>query len=346
MSSTSLATALVVPFEQLRMTDVEAVGGKNASLGEMISQLAATGVRVPGGFATTAHAFREFLEHDELAERINARLATLNTDDVRALAEAGAEIRALDHRGAVPADARSGDPRGVRHACPPATREASFAVRSSATAEDLPDASFAGQQETFLNVVRHRRRAAQDEGGVRLAVQRPRHQLSRAQGLRARRRGAVGRRAAHGALRPRRRRRDVHHRHRVGLRRRGVHHLQLRPGRDGGAGRREPRRVLRAQADAARRQAADHPPQPGLQADQRMEFAIAAGRGRQRQAGEDRRHAARAAQPLFADRCRRASSWRATRWSSSSTTAGRWTSSGARTAPTASSTSCRRAPKR
>ena len=87
------ATALVVPFEHLRMTDVESVGGKNASLGEMISQLAASGVRVPGGFATTAHAFRQFLKHNGLAERINAKLAALNTDDVRALAEAGAQIR-------------------------------------------------------------------------------------------------------------------------------------------------------------------------------------------------------------------------------------------------------------
>ncbi len=84
---------LVVPFEELRMTDVDIVGGKNASLGEMISQLAATGVKVPGGFATTAEAFRDFLTHNRLTERINARLASLNTDDVKALAEAGAEIR-------------------------------------------------------------------------------------------------------------------------------------------------------------------------------------------------------------------------------------------------------------
>src|SRR4051812_49882033 len=83
----------VASFEHLRMTDVESVGGKNASLGEMISQLAASGVRVPGGFATTAHAFRLFLKHGGLAERIEARLADLNTDDVRALAEAGAQIR-------------------------------------------------------------------------------------------------------------------------------------------------------------------------------------------------------------------------------------------------------------
>jgi len=146
------ATALVVPFEQLRMTDVEVVGGKNASLGEMISQLAASGVRVPGGFATTAHAFREFLKSNGLTEKINARLAALNTDDVRALAEAGAEIRGWVENAPFPkaleeairtefARLTAGNP------------EASFAVRSSATAEDLPDASFAGQQETFLNVV-------------------------------------------------------------------------------------------------------------------------------------------------------------------------------------------------
>ena len=85
--------AYVVPFEQLRMTDVEIVGGKNASLGEMISQLAEAGVRVPGGFATTAQAFRDFLHHNGLTERIAKRLETLDIDDVRALAEAGTEIR-------------------------------------------------------------------------------------------------------------------------------------------------------------------------------------------------------------------------------------------------------------
>jgi pyruvate,water dikinase len=89
MSALFSPTALVVPFENLRMTDVEAVGGKNASLGEMISQLP-SGVKVPTGFATTAHAFREFLKHDGLTDRINARLDALDTEDVRALAEAGA----------------------------------------------------------------------------------------------------------------------------------------------------------------------------------------------------------------------------------------------------------------
>nr|WP_297353345.1 phosphoenolpyruvate synthase [uncultured Caldimonas sp.] len=152
MSSTALATALVVPFENLRMTDVETVGGKNASLGEMISQLAASGVRVPGGFATTAHAFREFLRHEGLADKINAKLSKLDTEDVRALAEAGAEIRQWVVDTPFPASLESAI-RGEFEKLTAGHPGASFAVRSSATAEDLPDASFAGQQETFLNVV-------------------------------------------------------------------------------------------------------------------------------------------------------------------------------------------------
>ncbi|MDO9316459.1 MAG: phosphoenolpyruvate synthase [Burkholderiaceae bacterium] len=152
MSTQNLATALVVPFEELRMSDVESVGGKNASLGEMISQLAASGVRVPGGFATTAHAFRQFLAHNGLASRIEQRLVTLNTDDVRALAEAGAQIRQWIEDTPFPEDLDQAI-RSHFKTLTAGNPGASFAVRSSATAEDLPDASFAGQQETFLNVV-------------------------------------------------------------------------------------------------------------------------------------------------------------------------------------------------
>lgn len=151
MSALFEATALVVPFENLRMSDVEAVGGKNASLGEMISQLP-EGVRVPTGFATTAHAFREFLAHEGLTQRISQRLATLDIEDVRALAAAGAEIRGWIEAQPFPADLE----KAVREhfaKLSAGNDQASFAVRSSATAEDLPDASFAGQQETFLNVV-------------------------------------------------------------------------------------------------------------------------------------------------------------------------------------------------
>ena len=142
--------AYVLPFEQLRMTDVESVGGKNASLGEMISQLATAGVRVPTGFATTALAFRDFLKHNQLTERIQQRLANLNIDDVRALAQAGAEIRRWIEE--APFQPRLEQEIRYAFAQLDASGQGSFAVRSSATAEDLPDASFAGQQETFLNV--------------------------------------------------------------------------------------------------------------------------------------------------------------------------------------------------
>ena len=141
----------VVLFEQLRMTDVDSVGGKNASLGEMISQLSGAGVRVPGGFATTADAFRDFLKASGLDKRIAERLTTLNPEDVRELATAGAQIR----QWIVDAPFSPEFESQIRDAFAKldADGKGSFAVRSSATAEDLPDASFAGQQETFLNVV-------------------------------------------------------------------------------------------------------------------------------------------------------------------------------------------------
>ncbi|MDH4400972.1 MAG: phosphoenolpyruvate synthase [Burkholderiaceae bacterium] len=141
----------VVSFEQLRMTDVDSVGGKNASLGEMISQLADAGVRVPGGFATTAQAFRDFLSGTGLDQRIAERLTTLNSEDVRELALAGAQIRQWITEAPLPQ--RLNDDIKAAFALLDADGKGSFAVRSSATAEDLPDASFAGQQETFLNVV-------------------------------------------------------------------------------------------------------------------------------------------------------------------------------------------------
>ena len=151
MTALFTPTDLVVPFEKLRMSDVDTVGGKNASLGEMISQLP-QGVRVPTGFATTAHAFREFLKHDGLDARIQAKLAALDIEDVNALAAAGAEIRAMVEQQPFPADLEKAIREAFATLCA-GNDQASFAVRSSATAEDLPDASFAGQQETFLNVV-------------------------------------------------------------------------------------------------------------------------------------------------------------------------------------------------
>jgi pyruvate,water dikinase len=150
MSKLFAPTDLVVPFENLRMSDVEAVGGKNASLGEMISQLP-QGVRVPSGFATTAYAFRQFLAHGGLDARINACLNTLDTDDMHALTTTGAQIRSWVQAQPFPADLEQAI-RSAFETLSAKNPHASFAVRSSATAEDLPDASFAGQQETFLNV--------------------------------------------------------------------------------------------------------------------------------------------------------------------------------------------------
>ncbi|MDR0250827.1 MAG: phosphoenolpyruvate synthase [Burkholderiales bacterium] len=141
----------VLPFEQLRMIDVEKVGGKNASLGEMISQLTQRGIRVPGGFATTADAFREFLELNGLTEAIHRKLAELNVEDVVRLARVGREIREMVASAPFPV-ALEQEIRAAYAALSKDQPEASFAVRSSATAEDLPDASFAGQQETFLNI--------------------------------------------------------------------------------------------------------------------------------------------------------------------------------------------------
>jgi pyruvate, water dikinase len=143
----------VVPFSQLRMTDVEAVGGKNASLGEMLSQLSNAGIRVPDGFATTADAFRAFIDGGGLRQRIADTLDRLDVDDVRALAATGAEIRSWLVDTPFPRQLEDQVRSSFQGLEKSSSSEMSFAVRSSATAEDLPDASFAGQQETFLNVV-------------------------------------------------------------------------------------------------------------------------------------------------------------------------------------------------
>ncbi|MGB5010549.1 MAG: phosphoenolpyruvate synthase [Candidatus Dechloromonas phosphoritropha] len=144
---------LVIPFEELRMTDVEQVGGKNSSLGEMISQLADSGVRVPGGFATTALAYRDFLAQSGLDARINAALDALDVDDVNVLAACGVRIRRWIMETPFPTELTVAITEQYQRLVAGSAADMSFAVRSSATAEDLPDASFAGQQETFLNIV-------------------------------------------------------------------------------------------------------------------------------------------------------------------------------------------------
>ncbi|UBV41772.1 phosphoenolpyruvate synthase [Deinococcus taeanensis] len=139
-------------FHTLRMSDVEIVGGKNASIGEMIQGLAGAGVRVPGGFATTADAFRLFLQENRIEESINARLGALDVNDVVALAQAGREIRAQVEGATLPAPLEQAIREAYSALSAETGTEPDVAVRSSATAEDLPEASFAGQQETFLNV--------------------------------------------------------------------------------------------------------------------------------------------------------------------------------------------------
>jgi len=150
MSALFSSSALVVPFEKLRMTDIEVVGGKNASLGEMISQIP-TGVRVPNGFATTSHAFRIFLQQDNLDKRIESALEDLDSDNINQLSATGAMIRQWITDQTLP-EALEKEIRLAYQHLNGNTDSASYAVRSSATAEDLPDASFAGQQESFLNV--------------------------------------------------------------------------------------------------------------------------------------------------------------------------------------------------
>jgi len=149
--NTTHSNEYIIAFDQLTINDVERVGGKNASLGEMIGNLSSLGVSVPNGFATTAHAYRQFLATNELDKKINARLDALDVDDIDALTAAGADIRrwitqtpfpsAFDKALDIAFSKMQNGNNGLK-----------VAVRSSATAEDLPDASFAGQQETFLNI--------------------------------------------------------------------------------------------------------------------------------------------------------------------------------------------------
>ena len=146
------ASKYVVWLRDLRLADLDRVGGKNASLGEMIGGLSQAGIRVPGGFATTAEAYRDFLADSGLEQRIAKRLAGLDAADVEALATCGAEIRGWIESATFPAKIENDIRSNYQELIKLTSTETSFAVRSSATAEDLPDASFAGQQETFLNI--------------------------------------------------------------------------------------------------------------------------------------------------------------------------------------------------
>ena len=142
----------IIWFENLRMTDISVVGGKNASLGEMISQLHSQNIRVPGGFATTAEAYKRFLEQNGLNDKINNLLHSLNVNDVIALAKTGRQIQSLILETPFPEDLVKDIEMAYAKMLDIYGNDISVAVRSSATAEDLPDASFAGQQDTHLNI--------------------------------------------------------------------------------------------------------------------------------------------------------------------------------------------------
>jgi pyruvate,water dikinase len=147
-----MKTKNVIWLDQLGINDIDEVGGKNASLGEMIQNLSNLGVKVPGGFATTSDAYRSFLAHENLGDRINALLDELDVDDLSALAKTGKQIRDWIMQIPLPADVEADINLAYEKVEKQYGETVTWAVRSSATAEDLPDASFAGQQETFLNV--------------------------------------------------------------------------------------------------------------------------------------------------------------------------------------------------
>ena len=201
----------IIPLSELRLSDVARVGGKNASLGELIGGLSAAGVRVPDGFATDAGAYRRFLRENKLDAEIRKQIAALDINDTRALAHTAGEIRRRIMDAPLPAEME----RELRTAYE--KLGGAVAVRSSATAEDLPDASFAGQQETFLNI---RGADAVVDATRRVFasfVYRSRGRLSPPSRLRKLRCRAVGCGAKNGAERLGGERRDVYAGHRIGL---------------------------------------------------------------------------------------------------------------------------------
>ncbi len=275
-------TVRVIPLERLRMRDLQQVGGKNASLGEMIGELAAAGIRVPGGFATTADAFREFLQQDGLASRIERELDQLDVEDVGALARCRPRRSAAwIVEAALPA-ALLADIEHAYRGLVNGEESTAFAVRSSATAEDLPDASFAGQQDTFLNIngldniLQAIPKVFASVYNDRAIAYRVHHGFAHADvalsaGIQRMVRSDKGAAGVH-----------VHARHRVGIRRGGAHHFVVRTRRIGRAGRGEPGRVLRLQAEPRRGPSGDP-------AQERRQQDDADGARRQRQRRGNRR---------------------------------------------------------
>ncbi len=244
------------------MTDVESVGGKNASLGEMIGKLAGAGVAVPDGFATTAQAYRDFLAQDGLGKTDRGRARGPRRRRRHPPRGGGRAHPRLDPRNAVP------ERPGARGACRGRRARQWILGGGGALFGDRRGPSRRVIRGPAGNDPERSRGAVGACGhapGLCFALQRPRHFLPRAPGVRPHPGRDLGRRTAHGAQRRRRKRRDVHARHRVRIPRRRVHHRLLGAGRAGGPGRGEPGRVLRLQAGVARGPPRGHPPQPRFQ---------------------------------------------------------------------------------
>ena len=235
-------------FEELGIDDVPLVGGKNASLGEMYTELSGDGVRVPNGFATTSQAYRDMLEEANAWEPLHAALDGLTPEDVAGLAPAGKRAREIVYGAGLPEELAREIIAAYRRLQEEYGEDVSLAVRSSATAEDLPTASFAGPAGDLPQHPRRREPARRLPPLLRQPVHGPRDPLPHRPGLRPLRRRAVDRNHEDDPLRPRRFRRLLLARHRVGLPRRGLHHRRLRARRERRAGSRRPGRVLRPQA--------------------------------------------------------------------------------------------------
>ena len=240
-------------FGEFGIGDIPTVGGKTAGLGEMYRSLSSEGVRVPDGFAITADAYRHVLEAADALGPLHAALDGLDPDDLDDLARRAERARAIVYDAGLPGDLADEIEAGYRSLQDEYGEHVGLAVRSSATAEDLPTASFAGQQETFLNVPGVRQAARGLPEVLRQPLHRPVGPLPGRPGVRPVPGGAVDRRHEDGAVRHRLVGGDVHPRHRVRLPRRGLRHRLLRPGRERRAGRGRPRRVLRPQAGPGRR---------------------------------------------------------------------------------------------
>ena len=235
-------TTDILWFSELGLKDLDRVGGKNASLGEMVQNLTSAGVQVPDGFATTADAYRRFLADSGLDQKIADRLVGLDTDDVTALAAAGQEIRDPDARDALPAGVRSADP-GLLPAAGGQARRLRGPVLGRPLQRHGGRPSRCLLRRAAGNLPerpRDREHPARHQGRLRVPLQRPGHRLPRAPQIRARRGGTLGRHPAHGALRRRGLRRHVHHGHRIRLPGRRLRHLLLRPRRGRRPGRRQP----------------------------------------------------------------------------------------------------------